>query len=59
MTKKLNCWEFKNCGRGPGGCKAKRLGICLTAVPDDEGIPIDEISLDDKEFGKYGSGIVA
>lgn len=23
--------------------------------PDDEGIPIDEISLDDKEFGKYGA----
>ena len=34
MAKKLNCWEFKNCGRGPGGCKAKRLGICPTATEE-------------------------
>jgi hypothetical protein len=23
-----NCWEVKNCGRTPGGAKAKDLGIC-------------------------------
>lgn len=27
MTK-LNCWEFKKCGREYGGAKAKTLGIC-------------------------------
>ena len=27
MTK-LNCWEFKKCGRTPGGEKAKDLGVC-------------------------------
>jgi eukaryotic-like serine/threonine-protein kinase len=25
---KLNCWEFKKCGREPGGAKAVELGIC-------------------------------
>jgi hypothetical protein len=25
---KLNCWEYKKCGRGPGGEKVKELGIC-------------------------------
>ncbi|MBU0673885.1 MAG: hypothetical protein KJ950_04510 [Proteobacteria bacterium] len=29
MTKKkLNCWEFKKCGREPGGLKTAELGIC-------------------------------
>lgn len=32
MPKKLNCWEFKNCGRQPGGPKAAELGICPAAV---------------------------
>ncbi|MBI4710565.1 MAG: hypothetical protein HY759_05645 [Nitrospirae bacterium] len=27
-TKKQNCWEFKKCGREPGGEKVKELGIC-------------------------------
>ena len=26
--KKLNCWEFKKCGRGPGGKIAGELGVC-------------------------------
>jgi hypothetical protein len=26
--KKMNCWEFKKCGREPGGAKAKELGVC-------------------------------
>ena len=25
---KKNCWEFKNCGRQPGGAKVQDLGIC-------------------------------
>ena len=25
---KINCWEFKKCGRQPGGNKVKELGIC-------------------------------
>jgi hypothetical protein len=25
---KLNCWEFKKCGRQPGGHKVAELGIC-------------------------------
>jgi hypothetical protein len=31
MTK-LNCWEFKKCGREPGGVKATELGICAAAT---------------------------
>jgi hypothetical protein len=30
--KKLNCWEFKQCGREPGGTKAAELGVCPVAV---------------------------
>ena len=29
---KLNCWEFKKCGREPGGAKVKELGVCPVAV---------------------------
>jgi hypothetical protein len=25
---KMNCWEFKKCGRQPGGAKSKELGVC-------------------------------
>lgn len=31
MTQKLNCWEFKKCGREPGGLKVKELGECPAA----------------------------
>jgi hypothetical protein len=27
-VKKQNCWEFKRCGREPGGAKVKEFGIC-------------------------------
>ncbi len=27
-NRKLNCWEFKKCGRQPGGHKAAELGVC-------------------------------
>lgn len=26
--KKLNCWEFKNCGCQPGGANVENMGIC-------------------------------
>ena len=29
---KQNCWEFKKCGREPGGSKVAELGICPVAV---------------------------
>lgn len=29
---KQNCWEFKKCGREPGGLKADDLGVCPAAV---------------------------
>ncbi|HWR58880.1 MAG TPA: hypothetical protein VN328_08335 [Thermodesulfovibrionales bacterium] len=25
---KKNCWEFKSCGREPGGKSTKELGVC-------------------------------
>jgi hypothetical protein len=28
---KPNCWEFKKCGREPGGAKVEQLGICLAS----------------------------
>lgn len=33
--RKLNCWEFKKCGRQPGGAKEKELGICPAAIYTD------------------------
>lgn len=27
-----NCWEFKNCGREPGGAKVTELGVCPAAT---------------------------
>lgn len=32
MIKKLNCWEFKKCGREFGGVKAGELGICVATT---------------------------
>jgi hypothetical protein len=31
---KMNCWEFKKCGRQPGGPKAAELGVCPAAVSE-------------------------
>ena len=28
---KLNCWEFKSCGREPGGANAGAMGVCPAA----------------------------
>jgi hypothetical protein len=32
---RLNCWEFKNCGRQPGGHKEQELGTCPATVATD------------------------
>ena len=29
---KQNCWEFKKCGRQPGGMKTSELGVCPAAT---------------------------
>jgi hypothetical protein len=28
----LNCWEFKKCGREPGGSKIEELGVCPATI---------------------------
>jgi hypothetical protein len=33
--KKQNCWEFKKCGREPGGKKVEKLGVCPAAKPGE------------------------
>jgi hypothetical protein len=27
-----NCWDFKRCGRHPGGARAHELGVCPAAI---------------------------
>lgn len=44
-VKKLNCWEFHNCGRAPGGENTGELGICPAAL---------EIRTDTINEGKNG-----
>src|SRR5512135_3206112 len=34
-TIKINCWEFKKCGRQPGGHKEKELGTCPVTIHGD------------------------
>jgi len=29
---KTNCWEYKNCGRQPGGEKVDELGVCPATI---------------------------
>ncbi len=29
---RLNCWEFKGCGRGPGGAHSRNGGACIASV---------------------------
>jgi protein phosphatase len=31
-SNKQNCWEYMQCGRQPGGNKAKKLGLCPAAI---------------------------
>lgn len=35
MAKKENCWEFKKCGREPGGSQVGHLGVCPAAQPGE------------------------
>ena len=28
----MNCWEFKKCGREPGGENTQKLGVCRAAI---------------------------
>ena len=28
----MNCWDFKKCGRQPGGSRASILGVCPASV---------------------------
>ena len=30
----MNCWEFKECGREPGGENAQELGVCRASIED-------------------------
>lgn len=32
---KLNCWEFKKCGREAGGAKSNELGVCPATTNAD------------------------
>jgi len=32
MTRKLNCWEFRNCGMEPGGVFSKIHGACPVSL---------------------------
>ena len=32
LKKKLNCWEYKKCGREPGGKNISEAGVCPTAT---------------------------
>ena len=45
---KKNCWEFKNCGRQPGGAKTAELGVCPAST---------EASLDNLNGGRNGGRI--
>jgi len=31
---KQNCWEFKKCGRQPGGEKTDELGVCPASIEE-------------------------
>jgi len=33
--KKMNCWEFKKCGRQPGGDNVKELGTCPSSTTSE------------------------
>lgn len=32
MAQKVNCWEFKKCGREPGGSKVLEFGVCPASI---------------------------
>jgi hypothetical protein len=48
MAERQNCWEYKKCGRNPGGDKANDLGVCPATT---------DISSDSLNGGKNGGRI--
>ena len=48
MTTAQNCWEFKNCGRQPGGSNVAKLGVCPAAT---------DTASNGLKGGKKGGGI--
>ncbi len=32
IEKPVNCWQYKSCGREPGGAHADRFGVCPAAT---------------------------
>jgi hypothetical protein len=48
MRKKLNCWEYKKCGREPGGAKVSELGVCPSTT---------ETGVDGVNSGKNGGRV--
>ena len=34
MTEKVNCWEFKKCGREPGGKNSFEQGVCPASIDE-------------------------
>ncbi len=42
---KINCWEYKKCGREPNGAKSKDLGVCPASI---------QTKLDNVNHGKNG-----
>lgn len=45
INNSLNCWQFKKCGREPGGRNVEQSGVCSVAV---------EIGADGIHSGKNG-----
>ncbi len=41
-TRKLNCWEYKKCGRQPQGPRIRDMGLCPASI---------EVALDDTHEG--------
>jgi hypothetical protein len=37
QMKKVNCWEFKQCGREPGGINVAEFGVCQAATEGNGG----------------------
>lgn len=34
-SKKLNCWQYKKCGREPGGVHVAEFGVCPAAIASE------------------------
>ena len=46
--KRMNCWEYKKCGREPGGDKVEETGVCVASI---------DSSFDGINFGKNAGRI--